>query len=61
MKPYRGLSRAELWRWEAAKLRARATLAEDPVMREQLAMFAEDCEDEARRFEDLARIKWRRA
>jgi hypothetical protein len=61
MKPYRGLSRAELWRWEAAKLRARAAIAEDPVTREQLAIFAEDCENEARRSEDFARIKWRRA
>jgi hypothetical protein len=61
MRRRRGLSRAELWRWEAAKLRARAALAEDRVTREQLAMFAEDCEDEARRCEDFAPIKWRRA
>jgi hypothetical protein len=50
-----------MWRWEAAKLRARAALAADLVTREQLAMFAEDCEDEARRHDSVEPIKWRRA
>ena len=50
-----------MWRWEAAKLRARATLAEDPITREQLAMFAEDCEAEARRHEGVEPSTWRRA
>ena len=50
-----------MWRWEAAKLRARATLADDPVTREQLAMFAEDCDAEARHRDAVERIEWRRS
>ena len=55
------MTRAELWRWEAAKLRARAALTEDPVMREQLLVFSEDCEEEARSDEGAERIDWRHA
>lgn len=50
-----------MWRWEAAKLRARAVLAEDPVTREQLAVFAEDCEEEARQRDGVEHTKWRQA
>ena len=57
----RGVTQAGIWRWEAAKLRARAQLADDPVTREQLAMFAEDCEAEARRRDEVEHIKWRQA
>ena len=56
-----GMTQADMWRWEAAKLRARATLADDPVTREQLAMFAEDCDAEARHRDAVERIEWRRA
>ena len=55
------MTQADIWRWEAAKLRARAQLADDPVTREQLAMFAEDCEAEARHRDEVEHIKWRRA
>jgi hypothetical protein len=49
MKRRGDLSATELWRWEAAKLRARADDVADPATREQLLVFADDCEEEARR------------
>jgi hypothetical protein len=53
-------TKSERWRWEAAKLRARAALVEDRGMREQLLIFAEDCEEEARTRESME-TAWRRA
>lgn len=41
------LCRAKEWRAKAHKLRAAAVHAHDTTTREQLLMFAEDCEDEA--------------
>jgi hypothetical protein len=55
------MTQADLWRWEAAKLRARAVLADDPETREQLLVFSQDCEAEARCRDGVERIEWRRA
>ena len=38
---------AETWRRQAAKLRDRAATAADPIDRQQLLVFAEDCERQA--------------
>jgi hypothetical protein len=56
-----GASKANKWRWQAAKLRARAAVADNDAMREQLMVFAADCEEEARTEESIERIEWRRA
>ena len=61
MRQRRGLTQAEIWRWEAAKLRARAALIDDPVAHEQLLVFADDCDAEARLRDGVAGINWRRA
>jgi hypothetical protein len=61
MKRDWGRTGSEKWRWEAAKLRARAAITDDPAAREQLSMFAEDCEAEARLHDRVERINWRRA
>jgi hypothetical protein len=43
------LRRATGWQVEAAHLREAALHAHDTISREQLLMFAEDCEDQAMR------------
>jgi len=53
------MSEADLWRSEAAKLRAHAGGVSDDLTREQLLVFAEDCEDEARRRDGADVLRWR--
>jgi len=53
------MSEADSWRSEAAKLRARAGDVADDLMREQLLVFAEDCEEEARRRDGADVLRWR--
>ncbi len=55
----RDISQAEVWRWEAARLRTCARDVADDLTREQLLVFADDCEEEARRRDGADAVRWR--
>ena len=59
MRQHKDAPEADRWRREAAVLRARAGAVTDPATREQLLVFADDCDQEARRRDEFA--DWRPA